>query len=390
MNSKNRKYLAIGFAVISLASLLLLARIPFHIGTVTPSAAATPTITDLTSDFNSHINSAAVHASEGFVPASASTQTSAPEKEYMLDRDQVVCPEPNAAYFKQTTSNNDIALVLSAAEELLDGQDVFWDPARERMPDSVIHYYMDETILVLNWKEIIDRACYTFTEVKIMDPSQFRRYFADDSYESDTVLYASEMAAYVNAVAGFSGDFYRRRTQGVVVYHGDLYRVEDRAYETLYVDMNGDFHFTYSEELGTIEKGEQYVRDHNINFTLTFGPVIIDNGEKVVPDSYPLGEINDPYARAVVCQLDSLHYLMVQVTGKSNTTWNSAKRVWEVADVLHELGGIKMAYVLDGGQTATCVINDEVINYVVFGYERLMTDIFYFNTAIPNEEEASS
>ena len=45
--------------------------------------------------------------------------------------------------------------------------------------------------------------------------------------------------------------------------------------------------------------------------------------------------------------------------------------------------GIQKAYALDGGQTATIVMNDEVINHVSYGSQRYISDIIYFATAIP-------
>ena len=48
--------------------------------------------------------------------------------------------------------------------------------------------------------------------------------------------------------------------------------------------------------------------------------------------------------------------------------------------------GVRHAYTLDGGQTATIVMNDEVINHVSYGAERYISDIIYFATAIPNKK----
>ena len=45
--------------------------------------------------------------------------------------------------------------------------------------------------------------------------------------------------------------------------------------------------------------------------------------------------------------------------------------------------GCYNAYTLDGGQTGSIIIGNELINPVQFGVERLMSDIFYFATAIP-------
>ena len=93
--------------------------------------------------------------------------------------------------------------------------------------------------------------------------------------------------------------------------------------------------------------------------------------------------MNDIYARAAMCQTDPLHYLMVTV--------NTEKPLYTNAATVREMGtelerrGIDMAYTLDGGQTATIVLNDQVINSVEFGAQRNISDILYFATALPNK-----
>ena len=48
--------------------------------------------------------------------------------------------------------------------------------------------------------------------------------------------------------------------------------------------------------------------------------------------------------------------------------------------------GCKMAYTMDGGQTATLVMNDKLMNRPSYDSERDISDIIYFATAIPNGE----
>ena len=42
------------------------------------------------------------------------------------------------------------------------------------------------------------------------------------------------------------------------------------------------------------------------------------------------------------------------------------------------------AYCLDGGQTATIVMNDKLMNRPVYGQQRKISDIIYFATALPD------
>ena len=49
--------------------------------------------------------------------------------------------------------------------------------------------------------------------------------------------------------------------------------------------------------------------------------------------------------------------------------------------------GVVNAYALDGGQTGEVLINNEPYNYIDYGAERLVSDILYFATSLPEEWE---
>ena len=53
--------------------------------------------------------------------------------------------------------------------------------------------------------EVHDGSVYTFSEVKVSHPSQFRRHLAGGEYGSDMQYLTTEMAASVNAVRLRSG-----------------------------------------------------------------------------------------------------------------------------------------------------------------------------------------
>jgi len=80
---------------------------------------------------------------------------------------------------------------------------------------------------------------------------------------------------------------------------------------------------------------------------------------------------------------DNLHYLLMTI----NHTPDGRPRanINELARFIYSKG-VKKAYTLDGGQTAEIVMFGGPINHVDFGYERTVSDIIYFATAIPNEE----
>jgi len=340
-------------------------------------------------NYDIYVNNSAVNALEGLVPVAESEEDEGLviQKVYMTDRDQIIAPEPDQSCFGETENPEMIDFLVNAASKLLDGQDVMWDSERPRMPGSTIRYYLDETIMVISWKEVVNGAVYTFSEVKVMDPSQFRRYMADDTFGAGTQYKPSQMAQTVNAVVAMNGDFYQFRGYGIITYKGEVKRVEGRAVDTCFVDYDGNLHFVYQGEITDEETAKQYVENNNICFSLAFGPVLIEDYEIYRPQYYSLGEINDIYARAAIAQLDELHYLLLTVNHEGNSTgyYGNCATTADVAKKLHEMGCPK-AYTLDGGQTATMIFNDKLINAVEFGNERYVSDIIYFSTAIPDEE----
>ena len=188
------------------------------------------------------------------------------------------------------------------------------------------------------------------------------------------------MAETVNAVVASAGDFYRFRNFGAVVYQGEARRVEGTYAETCYIDRNGDMHFTRAGEVLKVQDVQDFVDAHDINFSLAFGPILVDNYELQEHTWYGVGEINEGYARAALCQMDTLHYIVVT----ANTT-GSHQSIPTVAQFAKNVAatGCRMAYCLDGGQTATIVMNNDLVNRPVYGQQRKISDIIYFATAVP-------
>ena len=302
-------------------------------------------------------------------------------KAYWLSDEDLVAPEPDPEGYGEADDPADLQWLIDQAADLLEGQELYFSAETQLMPGSTVQYYYDETILVLTWKEVHDYSVYTMSEVKIAHPSQFRRFLAGGEYGSEKQFITTEMAASVNAVVASSGDFYRFRNHGTSVYGGTVYRVHGQYADTCYIDENGDLHFTYAGEMMDLESAQQYVDENGIRFSLAFGPVLVDNGERVEPDTYSVGEISEEYARAALCQMDSLHYLLV--TANAEKSYQYVPTIHTFAKWIHATG-CKMAYALDGGQTAAIAMDGELVNRVVHGSQRRISDIIYFATAVPD------
>lgn len=302
-------------------------------------------------------------------------------KVYWIEEGAQVAPEPNPECYGQTDDPSSLQWLLEEAAYLLDGQELYFHTDVELFQGSQVTYYLDETIFAITWKEVHDGSVYTFSEVKVAHPSQFRRHLAGGEYGSEMQYLTTEMAQSVNAVVASSGDFYRFRDFGAVVYEGQARRVEGTYAETCYIDTDGNMHFTYAGEVLTVADVQAYVDENNISFSLAFGPVLVDNGELVDHTWYGVGEIDEGYARAALCQMGELHYIVA--TANTEGAYQDIPTVATFAKHIAATG-CKMAYCLDGGQTAAIVMNDTLINRPVYGQQRKISDIIYFATALPD------
>lgn len=329
---------------------------------------------DLLEQFDNFITNTASNALEGVMHV---------EKVYSLSDSDQVAPEPNQKYFGSTTDPSSLQSVINKVHHRLENDELFFSADTKIRDGSTVTYYLDDTIFGITWKQTLKNVVYTFAEVKIQHPSQFRRFLADGKYGSDKQYLTSQMASSVNAVIGSAGDFYKYRKYGVVVYNGEVARFNGTNLDNCYIDDQGDLIFSRAGEITSQEQLLQFVEENNIRFSLSFGPILINEGKSAVPRTYPVGEITGNFSRAAICQLGPLHYLVVNVNDEGPN--KNFPTLFYFADTLIELG-IEKAYTLDGGQTATIVMNDKVINRVSYGAERYISDIIYFATAIPESE----
>lgn len=363
--------------VFSCLCLIVLAWSLFNVHPASGSAAATDvsgTVLKLSDKLDVYMNN---------VASDALGELTYIKKIYTLQESDTVAPVPDPNKFGRTRDVAVIQDVIKQASHLLDGQSVSFDPNADFVSDTDFIYYLDDTILVIAWKEYINERCCTMAEVKIAHGSQIRRKLAEDSYSSSVQYYASDMANAANAVIAINGDFYAFRDLGITVYQRQLYRNNPATVDSCFFTASGDMLFSRAGELMGEGETQKFIEDNDVVFAVAFGPVLVDNGELQYCESYPIGEIDTMYSRSCIGMTDDLHYLLMTI----NHTPDGRPRanINELARFIYSKG-VQKAYTLDGGQTAEIVMLGEPINHVDFGYERTVSDIIYFATAIPNEE----
>lgn len=292
-------------------------------------------------------------------------------------------PLPNPECYGEVSDPSELKELLQNARELLNGQSLYFSTEAELLSDSTVKYYFDNTILVITWKQQFENTAFTFAEVKLLHPSQFRRYLAGDEFGSGKLSLTSEMARRVNAVLGCSADYYAYRRRGLIIVDGQVKKYIPGLPDTCYINQAGDLILERDQQFSCVEDAEAYADEHNIRFSLSFGPILVKDGENICPKGYDLGEVKERYSRAALCQMDDLHYLYIAagMDGRANrlmTMRTFSKYVYETA--------CRQAYALDGGQTTTIVLNNELVNRVNYGSERKISDIIYFASAIPTGE----
>ena len=362
---------------IVLTLVLLVGLVP-HLSAASRNTTVKISVPDIPGKFDAMVESAA--GSLPRISEVSTPQTAAPVVEIKkLNDSDLVAPVPLADCYGEAQSMEEMSWFEEEAAGLLQGQQLYFGPERERLEGTPIKYYLDDSIAVVTWKELVGYCVLTFAEVKIADGSQFRRFLADGRYGADTQYKTTEMAQTVNAVLASSGDFYKFHYNGIVVYEGEVRKVHANKADTCFIDEGGNLIFLYQDEKMTQEEAQRFVDENNIRFSLVFGPILVDNGERCEPATYDLGEVNSFSPRAALCQMDELHYLVV--TANPEEEHPGKLDIHQFAARLAQTGCQK-AYTLDGGQTAAIALDGELVNHVLYGQQRPISDIIYFATAV--------
>lgn len=289
--------------------------------------------------------------------------------------------------FGTCESAAELGWLLDAASDLLNGQDTLFTTETPVLEGTLINYYLDDTLFAVCWQQVMDNMIYTISEVKIAEPTQFRRYLSENSVKSKALFTTTQLSEQAGAVIAGSGDYFQSREAGIVVYDGVCVRCYGaKQLDTCFVDINGDLILAPKGTFEGTKAVQQFVDENNISFSFAFGPILVSDGVRCEPSNYGLGEPKGHYARAAICQRDDLHYLMVVANG--NKSYQNYPDIHVFAENIEALGCEK-AYALDGGQTGTIAYNHQAMNPTQYADgQRRITDIFCFYSGfnLPVEE----
>ena len=238
---------------------------------------------------------------------------------------------------------------------------------------TVIGEYSDSnTSITVKQYRAYDSNIYV-ADVTVSDASALKTALANNTYGRNITDTTSNMAEDNNAVLAINGDYYGARQSGYVIRNGNLYRNTSGNKDSLVIKQNGEFEFvsegeTSAEEL--LQNGAYQV--------LSFGPVLLEDGEISVGENDEVGMAMASNPRTAIGYLGNNHYVFVVSDGR--TSESAGLSLYELASFMKELG-VADAYNLDGGGSSTMVFKGEIINNPTTNghsnQERSVSDIVY-------------
>ncbi len=239
--------------------------------------------------------------------------------------------------------------------------------------------YEDASIRVQMETRPVGEVIWRIAWVEVASPTQLRTATAGKLTSSKTALVKS-MAEKNNAVVALNGDYFSNNpTKTSFEYRmGQKIRAKaNKLKDILIIDENGDFHtFVKSQGAMDFEK----TTGHAIINAFTFGPALVQAGERLTLDKNYGYNPNGREPRAAIGQTGPLSYVLVVAEGRGESIGVTHE---ELADFMLGLGCLE-AYNLDGGGTAAMVYNGDYYNQLA-GSERTTSDIIYFATAVTGE-----
>lgn len=209
---------------------------------------------------------------------------------------------------------------------------------------------------------------YFITDVYLRDITSLRTAAAG-GFEKHTEMTVDRMAERENAIFAITGDYYGHHTHSLVIRNGVVY--DKKLYS------NWDVCFLYKD--GTMETmdSDQYdaknLRD-DIWQAWQFGPSLLDSEGHAMAD-FPKSRIKVANPRTVIGYFEPGHYCFVTVDGRQGK-YSQGLTMAELSSLMESLG-CKLAFNLDGGESAVLYWNGGIYNSPYDG-GRSISDIIYF------------
>ena len=226
------------------------------------------------------------------------------------------------------------------------------------------------------------RSDIYIADIWVRDLSLLRRGFGGGRWRSKMQKVAT-IAKQENAILALTGDNGHNFGKGVVFANGKLMQKKlNNKRDVCIILTDGTMQVIKGKEL-TSEKLEELTG--NVWQSFLFGPGLFDvDGHALTNFS---GGVSPANPRAVIGYYEPGHYCLVQVDGRGTKSRisgkNSGMKLKDLAAYMESLG-CKVAYNLDGGQSALMWFNGNVISNPYHG-GRNIGDIVYLTDTVQTD-----
>ncbi len=222
-----------------------------------------------------------------------------------------------------------------------------------------------------------DKITYFTADVTLSDSASLRSAFAKGAFGRNIVEATSKIASDNNAIFAINGDYYGFRNDGVLIRNGTLYR--DTPARTAMALFNNGTMQTFDET----EISSSSLLAKGVTNTLSFGPVLVKNGEAVedfgkvaVDTNFGNRSIQGANPRTGIGMISANHFVFIVVDGRMEN-YSRGMTLSEFANLFADLGCTE-AYNLDGGGSSTMYFMGRVVNNPLGKQdERAISDILY-------------
>lgn len=210
-------------------------------------------------------------------------------------------------------------------------------------------------------------------DVEVTDGTSILSAFANNTYGRNITDTTSDMAEENNVVLAINGDYYGARQSGYVIRNGVVYRSQGSNGEDMVIAKDGSLSFISESDTTTDSLMQKQAWQ-----VLSFGPVLVENGEVAVSENDEVGMAMASNPRTAIGTVAKNHYLFVVSDGR--TSESAGLSLYELANFMKSLGATNV-YNLDGGGSSTMVFQGEVVNNPTTNgnkiSERAVSDILY-------------
>jgi exopolysaccharide biosynthesis protein len=203
------------------------------------------------------------------------------------------------------------------------------------------------------------KVTYFVVDIKLNSAKDLQAGLADNAQGA---AFTSDIAAANNAIFAINGDYFRDRSDGIIIRNGVVYR-DKPARQGIAIYTDGSMKI-YDET----QTSAAQLRADGVWHTFSFGPVLLVNGAVPQPDvlgTYeavpnPQYPIQGSHPRTGIGFISKNHFVLIDVDGR-HPGYSRGVTLEEFAQMFKKRG-CTTAYNIDGGASATVYFNGQVIN----------------------------